>query len=84
MTGVGIHHTAGRVVARPFRNDEDYWLVRNLLIETYPITPTAFNWDIRRWDGARSALPSREPSARWAYGQGNWSRPVSPWSPWAI
>ncbi|UCC75636.1 MAG: GNAT family N-acetyltransferase [Anaerolineales bacterium] len=53
MTGVGIHHTAGRVVARPFRNDEDYWLVRNLLIETYPITPTAFNWDIRRWDGAR-------------------------------
>jgi len=53
MTSARIHRTTGCVVARPFRDDEDYWQVRKLLIETYPITPTAFNWDIRRWDGAR-------------------------------
>lgn len=39
------------VNSRPFAGDDDFWRVRDLLIETYPITPTGFNWDIRRWDG---------------------------------
>jgi len=27
--------------------------VRQLLIDTFPITPTGFNWEVRRWDGSR-------------------------------
>ncbi len=41
------------VSSRPFAGDGDFWAVRSLLIETYPITPTDFNWDMRRWDGWR-------------------------------
>ena len=41
------------IVSRAFQSDEDFLKVRNLLIETYPITPVDFNWDIRRWDGWR-------------------------------
>jgi ribosomal protein S18 acetylase RimI-like enzyme len=39
------------IIARPVQNDADFWRVRDLLIETYPITPISFNWDVRRWDG---------------------------------
>lgn len=39
------------VVSRQFVYEEDFWSVRRLLLETYPITPTGFNWEIRRWDG---------------------------------
>jgi len=42
-----------RIKERPFESDDDYWRVHNLLIEMYPITPTGFNWEIRRWDGWR-------------------------------
>ncbi len=35
--------------SRPYQ--EDFWRVRNLLIETYPLTPAGLNWDIRHWDG---------------------------------
>jgi mycothiol synthase len=41
------------IVSRAFQSDEDFLKVRNLLIETYPIIPVDFNWDIRRWDGWR-------------------------------
>jgi len=55
-----------RVHARPFRDDADFWRVRELLIATYPITPTQWNWDIRHWDGQRSY--GRDPALdpRWA------------------
>jgi hypothetical protein len=51
-----------RIIACPF-HDEDFWKVRKLLIETYPITPPDFNWDIRRWDGWRfyTADPAWDP-----------------------
>lgn len=39
------------MIQRPYRDQNDFWRVRNLLIETYPITPPDFNWEIRRWDG---------------------------------
>lgn len=42
-----------QIVSRPFQGEADFWRVRQLLIETYPITPTSFNWEIRRWDGWR-------------------------------
>lgn len=41
------------VVSRPFEGEKDFWRVRSLLIDTYPITPVGFNWEIRRWDGWR-------------------------------
>ena len=45
------HSTQPHIVTRPYHRDPDYGRVRELLIETYPITPTDFNWEIRRWDG---------------------------------
>ncbi len=41
------------VYARPYQSESDFWRVRDLLVETYSITPTNFNWEIRRWDGWR-------------------------------
>lgn len=43
--------TTAPVFPRAYRGEPDFWRVRQLLIETYPLTPTAFNWEIRRWDG---------------------------------
>ncbi len=45
--------TTEPITARPFQTEDDFWKVRNLLIETYPITPPGWNWEIRRWDGRR-------------------------------
>lgn len=41
-----------RIMSRPIHGEDDFWQVRSLLLETYPITPPDFNWDIRRWDGS--------------------------------
>ena len=46
-------HSIPAIVSRAFQSDEDFLKVRNLLVETYPITPVDFNWDIRRWDSWR-------------------------------
>lgn len=61
-----------RVVARPYRDDSDFWRVRNLLIETYPITPTAFNWSTRRWDSQRFHRAEAALDPRWAEGIRLW------------
>jgi GNAT superfamily N-acetyltransferase len=55
-----------RTLSKPFQTDEDFWRIRELLVETYPITPTGFNWDVRNWDGERfyNADPGLNP--RWA------------------
>ena len=42
----------GRIFNRSIRDEDDFWHVRNMLNETWPITPPDFNWDIRRWDGS--------------------------------
>lgn len=42
-----------QITARPLESDADFWRVRKLLVETYSCTPLGFNWDVRRWDGAR-------------------------------
>lgn len=36
---------------RPYDFDRDFWPVRNLLSETFPITGLGFNWEVRHWDG---------------------------------
>lgn len=50
---MGSEPHAQRTIARPLRDEADFWRVRNLLIKTVPITPVGFNWDVRRWDGKR-------------------------------
>ena len=45
--------TTPSIHARLMRDDADYWRMRRLLIDTVPITPIAFNWDMRRLDGKR-------------------------------
>ena len=36
---------------RPYRHETDFKKVWNLLVDTYPVTPPGFNWEIRRWEG---------------------------------
>ena len=35
------------------RYEADFWRMRDLLIDTVPMTPIGFNWDMRRLDGKR-------------------------------
>lgn len=51
MTRVTLEHTTDTVTDRAYDRPDDFWRVRDLLIQTYPITPSGFNWEIRRWDG---------------------------------
>jgi predicted N-acetyltransferase YhbS len=44
---------AGALSFRPFRDETDWWRVRELLIEIRPLVPRGSVWDIRRWDGRR-------------------------------
>jgi len=46
-----ISQTTARFTVRPYRYEDDFWRVRNLLIEAFPITGPGFNWEIRHWDG---------------------------------
>lgn len=54
------------VVSRPFQGEGDFWRVRNLLLDTYSITPTDWNWEMRRWDGQRFHNASTEIDPAWA------------------
>lgn len=45
--------TAQTITSRPMQTEDDYWPMRALLIDTVPITPVGFNWDMRRLDGKR-------------------------------
>lgn len=40
------------ITCRPMQED-DFWRMRALLVDTVPITPVGFNWDMRRLDGKR-------------------------------
>jgi GNAT superfamily N-acetyltransferase len=42
---------SGHTTHRAYRDHEDFWLVRELLLSTYPNTAVGFNWEIRRWEG---------------------------------
>jgi mycothiol synthase len=44
---------SNKIFARPYAGEDDWWAVRRLLIETYPVTPPYWNWEMRRWDGWR-------------------------------
>lgn len=62
----------GAVTSRPLQNEEDYWRVYRLLVESVPITPPGFNWDMRRWEGKRfyDENPTGDPN--WAANSRIW------------
>ena len=42
-----------QISSRTMEGEDDFWAVHQLLIETHPIMPVGFNWEIRRWEGRR-------------------------------
>jgi len=48
-----VESSTPRVTSHLLRNDDDWWRVRDFLIDTFPLTPTGQNWEHRRWDGLR-------------------------------
>jgi len=53
------------VTSRPYRDDADFWRIRQLCLDTYPITPVGWNWEIRRWEGQRFHEVDPAPDPRW-------------------
>lgn len=39
--------------SRALRTDDDWWRIRDFILDTYPITPPGFVWENRRWEGWR-------------------------------
>lgn len=50
---------------RPYRDDRDFWRIRQLCIDTFPITGLGWNWELRRWDGARFHNYDPAPNPLW-------------------
>jgi mycothiol synthase len=55
------------VTSRPYRDDADFWRIRQLCLDTYPITPIGWNWEIRRWEGQRFHGANPAPDPRWPF-----------------
>jgi ribosomal protein S18 acetylase RimI-like enzyme len=53
------------IASRPLSGDADWWRLRGLLVETVPLTPPCFNWDVRRLDGKRFYDPTPDQNLRW-------------------
>ena len=43
--------TSYDLIERPLQGERDFWRIRQLLVETYPLAPAGFNWEIRNWEG---------------------------------
>ncbi|MCP5101521.1 MAG: GNAT family N-acetyltransferase [Chloroflexi bacterium] len=56
---------AVKISSRPMQGDEDFWQVHRLLLDTVPITPMGFNWDMRRWEGKRFYDANPTGDAEW-------------------
>lgn len=59
------------ITTRPVRED-DYWRIYRLLIDTVPIAPPGFNWDMRRWEGRRFYDANPEGDPNWRKGARLW------------
>lgn len=57
--------TPETATSRPYRDDADFWRIRQLCLDTYPITPIGWNWEIRRWEGQRFHGEDPAPDPRW-------------------
>lgn len=53
------------VSSRPYRDDADFRRIRQLCLDTYPITPVGWNWEIRRWEGQRFHDADPAPNPHW-------------------
>lgn len=53
------------IQSRPFRDEDDFWRIRSLAVETYALSGPGWNWDIRRWDGARFYDPDPRLKPDW-------------------
>lgn len=47
------HRDRTVALARPYRDERDWWAIRALLVETHPRAAPGWAWDVRRWDGWR-------------------------------
>ena len=61
-----MHH----LTARPVQGNEDswqedFWRVRQFLVQTVPLAPIGLNWDVRRWDGQYFYNPRGVWAAEW-------------------
>ena len=54
-----------RITSRPFQGDADWWRLRSLLVETVPLMPPCFNWDVRRLEGKRFYHPDPAHNSKW-------------------
>jgi mycothiol synthase len=59
-------------IHRPFAGETDWQRVRDLLIETFPITGPGFNWDFRRWDGRRFHRENTAITSQWGESMHLW------------
>jgi len=53
------------IAARAYRDDGDFWRFRQLSVDTCPITPVGWNWEIRRWEGQRFYGEDPAPNPLW-------------------
>ena len=60
------------ITHRPFAGEADWQRVRDLLIETFPVTGPGFNWDFRRWDGHRFHCDNTAITPEWCKGMQLW------------
>lgn len=42
-----------KTTSRALRTEDDWWRIRDFILDAYPITPTGFAWENRRWEGWR-------------------------------
>jgi len=42
-----------KTTSRALRTEDDWWRIRDFILDAYPITPTGFVWENRRWEGWR-------------------------------
>ena len=51
--GSGMKPSTPNTTSRALRTDDDWWRIRDFILETYSITPVGFIWENRRWEGWR-------------------------------
>jgi GNAT superfamily N-acetyltransferase len=57
--------SSNSITDRSYLNDDDFWSIRQLCVDTYPITGLGWNWELRRWDGARFHNYDPTPNPLW-------------------
>ena len=53
------------VTSLPYRDDADFRRIRQLCLDTCPLTPVGWNWDHRHWEGQRFYGEDPDPNPDW-------------------